>query len=198
MPFAYPTVEIGGKSYKVLADVDTADEYLAADPSAAAWTAGDAAAKAQWLVIATRILGRQSWQGDAIDELAFPRANIPGVDPASIPLEITQGTIELASAIAGGYDAANQSSTASGVKRQKAGTVEIEYFYGAAGGPDGQGLSFPLPVWELIARFLAGAGSAGLSIGGAISSGTCEPSSFEHGFGLTTSGTDDNCQRAWD
>lgn len=186
MPFEYPTVEIAAKTYKVLADVDFADEYLAADPNAAAWAAGEALQKAQWLVQATRIFGRQSWRGMQLDELAFPRSGLDGVSPDTIPLAMQQATAELASALAGGYDAANQSSTATGIKRQKAGTVEIEYFFATGPAGDGSGLRFPLPIWELVAAFLSSGGS--ITIGGAISSGTDAPSAFEHDFNFSAPG----------
>jgi hypothetical protein len=185
VPFAYDTVTIAAKDYPVLASLEKAAEYLAADPAGAAFLAGDATQQAQWLVQATRVLGRQSWQGEQLDLLAFPRSGISGVDSDSIPEAIEHGVIELASAIAAGYDAANQASTASGIKRQKAGSVEQEFFYGAAGGPDGQGFRFPLPVWELVKGLLAGAGSV---IGGAIGHGVCEPSAFEPGFSLGVPG----------
>ena len=183
MPFAYETVEIDGKSYKVLASIAFADEYLAADPNALAWAAGDPKAKAQWLVQATRIFGRQSWRGQQLDLLAFPRSNVPNAPADAIPLAIEQATAELASAIAGGYDAAGQATTASGIKRQKAGSVEIEYFFATGPAGDGSGMRFPLPVWELVSQFLSSAGS--ITIGGAISSGTCAPSEFEQDFGIS-------------
>lgn len=191
MAFAYDEVTIGGKQYPVLASVEFIDEYLAADPAAVGWAAGDATAKAQWAVQATRIFGRQDWQGEQLDLLAFPRSGIPGVASDSIPLEIQQAIAELASALANGYDAANRTSTSDGIKRQKAGSVEQEFFYGAGGGPDGQGLRFPLPVWELIKGLLGSAD--GIVIGGSIASGVCGGSAFERDFGFGGSDQDRCC-----
>lgn len=179
MPFNYPTVAIGDTQHKVLADLPAALAYLAADPAGAAFLAAEPTVQAQWLVQATRILGRQSWRGEAVDLLAFPRKGIPGIDPASIPQRVEEAAIELASAVAGGYDAANQATTASGIKRQRAGSVEQEFFYSAGGGPDGRGFRFPLPIWELLKGLLAG-GEVG-DIAGSLSYGTCEPSIYEHG-----------------
>lgn len=174
MPFDYPQLAIDAIDYSSFVALATAEQYLAVDTSAIGWAAGDATDRSKWLVQATRILDRQSWRGDkteAANELAWPRTGISGIDSATIPIQIEQATAELASQMANGYDAAGQATTAEGIRRQKAGSVEQEFFApGTAGVAVGQ--RFPLPVWELIAPFLEG-GGAGELFGGSISTGTC-------------------------
>lgn len=162
MAFVYPVVTITGSAveYPVFISVEAADDYLFADIGATAWQAGSADEKARWLVGATRVLKGQPW--------ASPIADWP-----SIPAAVEAATAELASAIAGGYDAANRASTSDGVKRQKAGSVEIEYFGTALF----DATPLPLPVWRLIVGLLGGGGSG---LGGAISSGTCGPDNFAY------------------
>ncbi len=189
MAFAYPTVMIGGQPYMVLASLPVARVYLAADPAATAWAAGDDEAQSKWLVAATRAFGRQLWKGEAVDVLAFPRTGIPGVDPTTIPPQIITGTIELAKAIAEGFDL-NATSTAGGVRRQKAGSVEIEYFAGAALA----GTRFPLPVWELVGS-LTGNSGLGHGIGGSYSSGTCGRAPLDQDFSVLGSGDAEPWQR---
>ncbi len=152
----YKIVTIGGVDYNSFEDLATADIYLAADPNADAFRAGDDDAKGRWLVTATRTLARQNWQDGVI------------ADP--LPQEIRDATVELANAIAGGFDAANSETTASGIKRQSAGSVEQEFFHPGSLGM-AHGHRFPLSVWELIRGLLAGSGASG--IGSSLASGTC-------------------------
>lgn len=171
MSATYNVVSLGGNEYEVFADLATADTYLAAEPHADLWREGDAEANGRADVSATRILNRMRWPGtkaDADQALAWPRSGtaLADVDEFTIPQPIIDASIELANAIRNGYDASNQASTASGVRRQKAGSVEIEYF--ASVSIDGYRL--PLPVMELIGPYLGGEGSLA---GGAIVSGTC-------------------------
>ena len=153
MPIVYPTVALseGADDYPVLADMDAAQSYLLADPNAAIWRAASDDDRARWLIAASRILSRQ-----AIEP--------PLTSLSEIPLALAQAAIELASAIANGFDAANRETTSDGIKRQKAGSVEIEYFASAATG----GLRFPLPVWELLKGLLS---APRLAIGGSLATG---------------------------
>lgn len=181
MATTFKTITIGGKDYPAFADRADANDYLAVSPGATAWRAlpDDDASRGPYLIEATRILLRQNWQAGALD------------DP--VPQAIIDASIELAAAMAGGYDAANQASTASGVKRQKAGSVEQEFF--APGLVTPVGNRFPLPVWELIKGYLGGGeGAAGL--GGSIASGTCGRSISEipYDFGYDS----ERFRREWD
>lgn len=192
MAFAYPTVVIEGQPYMVLASLAAAKLYLAADPTATAWEASDDTTQSKWLVAASRAFGRQVWKGEAVDVLPFPRTGIPGVDPTTIPPQIVTGTIELAKALAEGFDL-NASSTAGGVRRQKAGSVEIEYFAGAAL----DGTRWPLPVWELVGSFTGNSG-LGHGIGGSYSSGTCGRAPLDQDFSVLGSGDAEPWQRNWE
>lgn len=185
----FETVQIGGKPYDSLATIAEADDYLAAQPGAEAdaWRAlPDGDEKGRYLVGATRIIMRQPIQPEFL------------VDPILPALQ--QAAILLAAAMAGGYDAANQASTASGIKRQKAGSVEQEFFYGAAGGASGNGFRFPLPIWELL-RGLLGSSGNDSGLGGSFSSGTCGRSiaNVDYGYGSGQYGYgDDSYDRAYD
>lgn len=174
MAFVYPILTIATVEYTSLCPLEFAEEYLAVDTAASGWAAGDAETRKKWLVQATRIFDRQDWRGektDAANEHEWPRTGLSGIDPETIPLVMQQATAELASQIANGYDAAGQATTAGGIKRQKAGSVEQEFF---APGTAGQsaGYRFPLPVWELIDDLIEGGGSGEL-FGGSTSTGTC-------------------------
>jgi hypothetical protein len=175
MPFVYPQIAIGEVNYPVFAELADAMDYLAVDPLAAGWLAGDEIARNKWLVMATRILDRQNWRGEKTDEenaLAWPRTGIEDVDPATIPDRLEFATIELASQLANGYDAAGQITTASSIKSQRAGSVAQEFFAPGLAGTD-PGHRFPLPVWELIKSWIEAAG--GESFGASSASGTCGP-----------------------
>jgi len=178
MSATYLTVTIGGNEYDVYADLATADVYLAAEPNAALWREDNEEENSRALVSATRIFNRLPWKGsktEADQALAWPRTEtgVDGVEDDAIPQAIIDGSIELANAIRNGYDASNLASTASGIKRQKAGSVEIEYF---AGGSATEGQRLPLPVMELIDDYLAGDDA---DFPSTIASGTDGASSFE-------------------
>lgn len=185
MSATYNTVQIGGNDYPVYADIATATLYLQADPSSTAFFALDAEQQAQYLVAATRVLDRQAWLGEKTDpdqDLQWPRKNtgVPGVEDDVIPLDIIDAACELTNAMVNGYDAANQQSTETGAqKRLKAGSVEIEYFLNTTD----FALRFPLPVTELIGKYLGSAASP--AIDGSAAYGTCKPSMTRDHFGFT-------------
>lgn len=165
------TVTINAIDYDVYADVTTADEFLAADFSATLWRAEtDDDQKARALVTATRLLDRMDWLGSKTDvdqALQWPRSDtgLDEVDPDEVPQAIIDGSIVLAKLIHAGSKVDSSTTTTSNVKRQKAGSVEIEYFF-----PFEDGARLPTEVWELVSRYLSGSGS---TLGGAIASGTC-------------------------
>lgn len=174
------SVTIGPKSYQSYATIAQADNYLAADFNASAWQAGeDDDAKGRALVSATRVLERQSWIGDKAEsdqDLAWPRTGtgIDGVEDDEIPADIVSASIELANIIFTGTDVANTTQEQS-TKRQKAGSVEIEYFR-SFDDPS----RFPRTVQELISKYLAGSGYSGV-----ITSGTDSCSTFDTNFAPT-------------
>lgn len=164
------TVTIDTADFEVYADIETADAYLAGDFGAALWRAeADEDQKSRALVTSTRILNRLRWAGTMEDPdqlLAWPRTGtgIDGVVDDEIPQPIIDASIVLAKLIHAGSKVDDQATTATGIKRQKAGSVEIEYFI-----PTTDPQRLPTAVLELIARYLAGA----QGLAGSIASGVC-------------------------
>lgn len=153
------TVTIGGTEYDSYRTVAQADEYLAADFTATAWRAEtDEDAKARALVTATRLLDRQVWPGEKTDEdqdHVWPRTGVSGVEDDEEPQAVLDACCLLAKYIHEGSSVETSVSTASNVRRIKAGSVEQEYFF-----PQGNGTRLPLPVQELLAGLLGTGGSA--------------------------------------
>lgn len=177
------SVTIGSNDYDTYSDVETAVIYLTPNPDAAAFLAGTDDQQAGWLVQAARILDRQPWPGSKTDGVdqgpAWPRADtgIDDVDEDTVPQAIVDANCELAAALAAGTFTASQQSTFNAQKRLKADTVEIENFYAVD-----QALPLPLPVWQLISPFMAGAGGTNLSP--SSSTGTCYEDNIGSGFGF--------------
>lgn len=150
-----PTVTIDAIDFETYADVDQADEYLAGDFGAALWRAEtEVDQKARALVTGTRVLDRLLW-------------GVDGVDDDEVPDRIVAATIVLAKLIHAGSKVDDEASTQTGIKREKAGSVEIEYFI-----PTSDPQRLPTAVAELIAPLLGGRAA----IAGSIASGVCEPS----------------------
>lgn len=181
-----PTITISSVDYNSNAEVADADDYLAADFTATGWQAETSTdKKARALITATRILDRVDWPGSKTDDDqlgAWPRTGtgIDGVDEDEIPTGIVNATIELGRFIYDGSTVGTEAQPDTNkIKRQKAGSVEIEYISPALLSEPSR---FPLPVQELIAPFLGSTGFAG-----AISHGTdgCSVAddSFRPGFG---------------
>jgi hypothetical protein len=166
------TVTITPTDFEVYADVDAADAYLAGDFGAALWRAETVAdQKARALITSTRLLNRLVWAGtmeDPDQPLAWPRSGtgIDGVEDDVIPQPIIDASIVLAKLIHAGSKVDDQSTTATGIKRQKAGSVEIEYFI-----PTTDPQRLPTAVLELVGPYLGGA----LGLAGSIASGVCSP-----------------------
>lgn len=175
-------VEIGSQEYQTYASDAEAHEYLAADFGAAVWRAEDDEDQhARALVTATRILDRMAWAGDKADAaqaLAWPRTGtgITGVEDDAIPQPIIDASILLAKLIHAGSAVDGTPSTAQSIKRQRAGSVEQEFFRSFD-----DPTRLPTEVHELIGPYLAGSGG----VGGAIASGVCEPTAFHPGYGLS-------------
>lgn len=170
-------VTIGSITYPVYSDLDTTDEYLNADFAAGAWRAeADVDQKARAIVTGTRLLDALPWRGEKTDpdqENAFPRTGMGLSDIADdeIPQEITDANAILARHIHDGSLVLSSTTTASNIKRQKAGSVEVEYFSPIILGDPTR---LPQDVLDLIKRFLAGTGVPA----GVIATGTCRPSGF--------------------
>lgn len=154
------SVIIGAVTYEVYGDVAAADEYFNASSSYATWAAYDADTKARGLVSATRLLDRQTWQGEltAISPetgLAWPRTGVTdrygdAVDSETIPEDIIEASFLLALDINSGGTVETSATNEDLTKRLKAGSVEIEKFRA-----DQDTVSrFPLSVSELINQYL--------------------------------------------
>lgn len=177
------TVTIQSTDYDTYADVATANEFLAADFDATLWrdeTESDQKGRA--LVTSTRLLNRLLWAGtktDADQLGAWPRTGtgLSDVVDDEIPQEIVDASIVLAKLIHAGSKVDSSPTTLSNVRRQRAGSVEIEYFF-----PSEDPSRLPVEVLELVARFLGGPAFAGV-----IASGTCGESitcnNFDPGMG---------------
>lgn len=192
------TVSIQGQDYDVYADVSDGDLYFNADvsPYGVAWRAADADDKARGLVTGTRFIDAQSWKGSktggASQVNAFPRTGLfyadadrTPVDPDTIPPEVETATIQLAGWFMEGTAAQNSANAASGTKRLKAGSVEIEYFRAFSfSGIGGAGPNLPPFFIDLLGLWLEGGGVVTNS--GARAFGTCGKTAFRRNPNVTT------------
>lgn len=110
------TISLSGNDYSAFADVAFADEYLAADVKrATVWAAYGADDKARGMISATRLLERVNW-ADGVPSFDTP------------PDAVKDATALLAADILAKPALGDSSSTASNIKRVKAGSVETEFF----------------------------------------------------------------------
>lgn len=174
------TVAINGTDYDVYVSVADVDVYADGSLTADEWQALVADDKARVLVSVTRWIDSQCWKGEKLDPLqplAWPRTV---GDIATIELAVTQ----LAVLLAANPELADQSmglvavSADGGIKRLKAGSVELEYFRALNFTVYGSGAVSPFPagIMNLIGSWLCGKGSSGYGLSGSKSFGTCEPS----------------------
>lgn len=150
-------VDIGSETYDAFGDVEGADIYLDADATLAEpWAELDEDGKGRNIVTATRILLRQ------------PLREVPSFETP--PAALVAATYEFAGAIAAGYDLTADPRASLPVRRQKAGSVEVEFFRDIDN-PAYQPPPLPRAVWELI-KPLIYAPASGAGVPGSISSGT--------------------------
>lgn len=180
-------VLIASQPYDVYAPLDYANLYLQANFAASGWFSLTDDQKGAALVSATRLIDRQCWLGDPTglsgQTLQWPRTNtgVDGVDDTIIPQGIIDGSVELAFAITDGNDVINnQVPGVQKIRDLAAGSVHISYFR-LAEGATAQVARFPLPVQELVGKYLCGAG-AGLDA--LVSSGTDGISTTEDDLGF--------------
>lgn len=151
-------VDIGNETYQSFASTDEAATYIGADVRYAdQWAALTAKEEGRFLVTATRILLRLAWP------TAAPSLDAP-------PNEVRDATCEFAAAIMGGYDLGVAPASVLQIKRQKAGTVEAEYFRDFDS-PAYQPPPLPQPVWDLLRALLVPADSGAAFLPGAIATG---------------------------
>ena len=156
------TVTIGTTEYQAFADVEFADDWLAADVQRAApWALRNDDAKGRGLVRATRML------------LALPGIETPTYDAPGDVVE--QVTAMLASDLLAKPAIAAGGGGASNVKSAKAGSAQVEFFSPVDGGP-----VIPVVLWDMLvaAGLLGSTGGGDGSMEGAFItgiSGGCRP-----------------------
>lgn len=120
-------------SYSTIAD---ADAYFATHLYASAWTDQGATEKCQALQMATRLLDQWfDWTGvtaSGDQALLWPRVDVIGPNgyleaSDAIPTRIAQACAELAKALLTSDRTADSETETQGVKRVKAGSVEVEF-----------------------------------------------------------------------
>lgn len=174
------TVTINDNTYDVYVSVAEVDTYAAGSLTADAWQAMVADDKARVLVSVTRWIDSQCWRGDKVDPLqplAWPRTV---GDIAVVELAVTQ----LAVLLAANPELADQSmglvtvAADGGIKRLKAGSVELEYFRAMNFTIYGSGAVSPFPqgIMNLIGAWLCDRGASVWGGSGSKAFGTCEPS----------------------
>lgn len=158
-------VLIASQPYDSYATLDYANLYLQANFLASGWFSLTDDQKGSALVTATRLMDRQCWLGDPTglsgQLLKWPRMNtgVDGVEDNVIPQDIIDGCVELAFAITDGNEAVNnQVPGVQKIRDLAAGSVRISYFR-LAEGATAQVARFPLPVQELVSKYMCGAGA---------------------------------------
>lgn len=142
-----PMLEINGTEAFSYSTIEYADDYLVFDPNYAVWQALSNEDKARYLVSSTRYLDSLVW------EEPWSTQEAREAEP-----KIVQACVIIAFMIVqGNADFISTGTTASGTKRLKAGSAEIEYFNPNAGGSLRHRL--PSQIWLLIGQFINGANS---------------------------------------
>lgn len=116
---------VGTNSY---IDADGADDYFDDRLYADEWIGADAGDKEKALLMARRVLDQQPFAGTLSDPdqmLAWPRTGVYGADPDTVPQAVIDAQCELALAFLREDLTADDGTR--GVRRLKAGSVEIEY-----------------------------------------------------------------------
>lgn len=157
------------------------DDALYAD----AWDAATDAHKDKSLVTATRMLDRQSWQGEKTDPaqpLQFPRTGLTYLDGTEVPSDalpqaLLNATCELALALLGDSSVQTNTDTSSNIQNVTAGPASVTFFKPTSGS------RFPTIVQELVGLFLQSAIGSGTAT--PYVSGTCERSTFDDDMSLT-------------
>lgn len=166
------TITIGSVTYTVYSDISDADDYFNGSTRFSDWDGLTTDEKGRALVSSTRLLERQTWQGNKTDsgqDLAFPRTGLTDrdgneVDDSTIPADVIEASQLLALFIHLEELNEQTSSTEDLNKRIKAGSVEIEKFRADKDTVK----KFPNQIIELIGAFLA----SQTIIAGSLSFGT--------------------------
>ena len=164
MAFTYETVTISAVSYNVYVVVADADDYLSASLYATDWTGATADDQARALVMATRLLDRQEWDGskaESANTQDWPRSGLSDengdtISDLAIPQFLKDATAELALVLLGSQDV--ETFTETEIQSVSAGSAQVTFFR------DGSSATkrFPTAVQELVGDYLAGSNSSGL------------------------------------
>ena len=127
---------VGGSNSTSFVTVEEADEYFSTHPFGENWFELDESQKESYLMMSTRSLSALCWTGLATSPdqaLAWPRTGMIGTNgypvPSNIiPKEIKYMTYELSFRTYSEGSTSSSSSSDQGLKRVKAGSVEVEYF----------------------------------------------------------------------
>lgn len=168
-------VTIGSSVYEVYSSLEEAEAYFNASTQYDDWNAFSDDQKRRGLVSSTRLIDRQSWQGEKAEtgsptqSLQFPRVDLTPCSGDSVSSDdsldlAVEASQLLALDLLDGQELETSRNTEDLTKRLKAGSVEIENFRA-----DKDTVSrFPVDVMELLGCFLAG----GAAIAGSIATGT--------------------------
>lgn len=160
------TFTIGAITYSVyaltadpLADFNA---YIGGHINAATLAAATDDTKKRALVSAFRAIERERWSGEVLVDgqaTRWPRtgATKDGVEvDDGTPDDIANGEFEFAISLMSDASLLNKNSTASNISSVGAGSASVSFFYPLPG----SSTRWPLPVNDLLAGYLAGAGSS--------------------------------------
>lgn len=181
------TVTVGSNTAEVYGGSTACVAYLALaiGDAATAFTALTSDNQNRCLVVATRFLDAQSWQGAPASPavggttLQWPRAGVTdahgvAVDSSTVPANVVNAVFELAGLIAADPDVVTAVDQGTNVKGVHAGPAGVDYFVPTSAA-DGSAPLFPPVIQRLIAQYL---GAASDRIGSGITTGTCGHSEF--------------------
>lgn len=155
-----PEVSVGSSDFKVFADLDFADEFLAGDVMRATlWATRNGDAKGRGLTSATRMM------------LWLPWVSTPP-DPADAeqPAIVQEVCAMLAADLLAKPKLFSDATGNSNVKTAKAGSAQVEFFRPVEGGPP-----IPLALWILLlnAGLVSLALDDGMNAGAIVSGISC-------------------------
>ena len=127
---------VGGPDSTSFVTVEEADAYFTSHPFGEPWLEYDESQKESYLMMSTRSVSALCWTGQATSPdqaLSWPRTGMTGTNgypiPSDIiPREVKYMTMELAFRTYTDGSGVSSSSGDQGLKRVKAGSVEVEYF----------------------------------------------------------------------
>jgi len=178
------TITISGNDFLTYSSLAEADTYFLGSTDLSTWDGYTDAQKERGLVSATRLIDRQSWQGEKDDSeqsLSFPRSGLSDCAGNSISADdsltyIVEASQLLALDLLAGATVQTTGTNENLTKRLKADTVEIEYFRA----DQATNTRFDKDVMELIGCFL----TSSVAIAGSISYGT-DGTALDNDFSLS-------------